>query len=94
MVFVQLRQFCKKCKVGNYNKKMRTLLDKIEENIKFVERERASLSIKLSQTRDIQDWEQQLRSKGRFLGPVGSPNSFILASFLISILSHNSFENQ
>ncbi|KAF4531941.1 hypothetical protein B566_EDAN006633 [Ephemera danica] len=61
---VQLRQFCKTCKVGNYNKKMKSLLDKIDENIKFVERERSSLTIKLSNTRAVHDWEQQLRSKG------------------------------
>lgn len=60
----QIKQFLKTCSVANYTKKMRQLLEKIEENSKFIEKQRAKISFALSDTKMIAAWEASIRTKG------------------------------
>ncbi|XP_034247894.1 nucleolar complex protein 2 homolog [Thrips palmi] len=60
----QIREFQKKCKVANYTRKFRQILEKIEENSKFIEIERKTAAFKLSDTKAIEDWETAVRVKG------------------------------
>lgn len=63
-LFFQLKQFLKTCSVSNYTKKIRQLLDKIEENSRFIERERAKMSFNLNDEKMITAWETNVRTKG------------------------------
>ena len=59
----QLRSFTKKCSVQNYCKKMRQLLDKINENSKFVlERRRKINGFGVRDVDKIEAWEAKLRA--------------------------------
>ncbi|KAJ8726485.1 hypothetical protein PYW07_001183 [Mythimna separata] len=64
LAVIQLKQFLKTCSVSNYTKKMRQLLEKIEENSKFIERERAKISFSLSEDKMVAAWETSIRTKG------------------------------
>ncbi|XP_011554611.3 nucleolar complex protein 2 homolog [Plutella xylostella] len=64
LAVIQIKQFLKVCTVSNYTKKLRQLLEKIEENAKFIERERAKISFALSDTKMIAAWEASVRTKG------------------------------
>ncbi|XP_049867694.1 nucleolar complex protein 2 homolog [Pectinophora gossypiella] len=64
LTVLQLKQFLKTCSVSNYTKKFRQLLDKIEENSKFIERERAKVSFSLNDSKVITAWETNIRTKG------------------------------
>lgn len=61
---MQLKQFLKTCSVSNYTKKLRQLLEKIEENAKFIERERAKINFSLSDDKMIKAWETRIKTKG------------------------------
>ncbi|CAN8004452.1 unnamed protein product [Ixodes hexagonus] len=61
---VQLREFAKKCKVANYNKKVRQLLEKMEENYKFVEERRKNCGIALGDTASLDRLEEKWREQG------------------------------
>lgn len=65
---IQLRDFLKKCKVANYSRKLRQVLEKLEENSKFVETERKNATFKLSDAKAVEDWETALKVKGTPLG--------------------------
>ncbi|KAL4712865.1 hypothetical protein ACJJTC_011935 [Scirpophaga incertulas] len=64
LAVIQLKQFLKACSVINYTKKMRQLLDKIEENSKFIEKERSKISFSLNDDKMITAWECNIRAKG------------------------------
>ncbi|XP_023947010.1 nucleolar complex protein 2 homolog [Bicyclus anynana] len=64
LAVIQIKQFLKSCSVSNYTKKMRQLLEKIEENSKFIEKERAKISFALSEDKMIAAWEASIRAKG------------------------------
>jgi nucleolar complex protein 2 len=64
MLFLQLKQFLKTCSVTNFTKKMRQLLEKIEENSRFIERERAKVSFPLHDDKLITAWETSIKTKG------------------------------
>lgn len=61
---VQLREFAKKCKVANYNKKVRQLLEKIEENYKFIEERRKNCGVALGDTAGLNRLEEKWREQG------------------------------
>lgn len=61
---VQIKNFLKKCKVANHTKKLKQILDKIEENNKFIENERKNVTFNLSDIKAIQNWETAVRVKG------------------------------
>ncbi|XP_033226481.1 nucleolar complex protein 2 homolog [Belonocnema kinseyi] len=60
---IQLKSFLKKCNVANYSRKMKQLLDKIEENRKFVEKERSKATFDFKNMKEIQNWEIRLQSE-------------------------------
>ncbi|KAK0078279.1 hypothetical protein PV325_002733, partial [Microctonus aethiopoides] len=61
---IQLKAFLKKCKVANFCKKMKQLLDKIQENRQFVETERNKIIVDLSDMAEIKNWENRLKNQG------------------------------
>ena len=54
----------KSCKVGNYSKKMKTILDKIQENSKFIQNKRAKCSFGVRDLEQIATFEIQLKGTG------------------------------
>ncbi|VVC92214.1 unnamed protein product [Leptidea sinapis] len=63
-VIERIKQFLKSCSVANYTKKMRQLLEKIEENSKYIERERSKISFALSDEKMVAAWEARIKVKG------------------------------
>lgn len=61
---VQLKQFLKRCRVANYTRKMKQLVEKIQQNARFVENERRKVTFNLGDLGQIQGWEAQVRNKG------------------------------
>ncbi|XP_038212121.1 uncharacterized protein LOC119832495 [Zerene cesonia] len=64
LAVLQMKQFLKTCSVANYTKKIRQLLEKIEENSKFIEKERAKISFSLHENKMIAAWEASIKAKG------------------------------
>ncbi|CAH0748832.1 unnamed protein product [Diatraea saccharalis] len=64
IAIVQIKKFIKTCSVTNYTKKMRQLLEKIEENSKFIEQERGKITFALNDDKMITAWETSIRTKG------------------------------
>ncbi|KAK4874875.1 hypothetical protein RN001_014235 [Aquatica leii] len=60
---IQLKQFISKCTVPNYIKKMKQILEKIQQNNEFIEKERKSISFKLSELDRIAAWETIVKNK-------------------------------
>ncbi|XP_063376452.1 nucleolar complex protein 2 homolog [Cydia fagiglandana] len=64
LAIIQIKQFLKTCSVSNYTKKLRQLLEKIEENCRFIERERSKISFSLSDSKLVAAWETNISTKG------------------------------
>ena len=64
---IQLKAFLKKCHVANYCRKMKQLLDKIEENRKYIEAERNKTVIDLKNMPAIKNFENKIRTQGTSL---------------------------
>lgn len=60
----QIKAFMKKCKVANYSKKMKTILDKIQENSKFVQDKRTKVTFGVRDLDQISSFETQLKAAG------------------------------
>jgi len=58
---LQLKSFLKSCKVPNYTKKIRQLLDKIQENSAFIENKRKGVTFGIADTKAVKDWEISVR---------------------------------
>jgi len=63
MVF-QLKDFLKKCKVANYTKKIKQILDKTTANQKFIETRRKTVNFGVGDSQKIQVWESQVTRDG------------------------------
>uniref|UniRef100_A0A8D9BVY5 Nucleolar complex protein 2 homolog n=1 Tax=Cacopsylla melanoneura TaxID=428564 RepID=A0A8D9BVY5_9HEMI len=63
-VVSQLRAFVKASKVPNYSRKIKQLLDKIEDTSRFVEEERRKAALPLSNRDGIKTWEGAVKAKG------------------------------
>ena len=63
MIF-QLKDFLKNCKVQNYSKKMKGLLDKTVANQKMIETRRKNVNFGVSESQKIQVWEAQVANDG------------------------------
>lgn len=61
---IQLKEFLKKCKVANFGRKIKQLLEKIQENRQFVEEERNKIIVDLSDMGTIKNWENRLKNQG------------------------------
>ncbi|XP_045162524.2 nucleolar complex protein 2 homolog isoform X2 [Mercenaria mercenaria] len=54
---LQMKEFLKKCKVGNFTKQIKQIVDKVEENSKFITARRRTASISLADRNAIDRWE-------------------------------------
>lgn len=64
MPLLLIKSYIKKSKNANYNKKLKFLVDKIQENINFIEAERKNVSFTLKDYQLINSWETTIRNKG------------------------------
>lgn len=64
---IQLKEFLKKCHVANYCKKIKQLLEKIEENRKYIENERSKEIFDLKNMSQIENWENRIKTEGTSL---------------------------
>lgn len=77
---VQLKAFTKKCKVAKYCQLIKQVVDKVSENSSFITEKRKSVSFKLTDDKQIEQWEANILSQGtpltKYLKPkekVGQP---------------------
>ncbi|KAK9887686.1 hypothetical protein WA026_000008 [Henosepilachna vigintioctopunctata] len=61
---VRIKTFLKKCKNANFSRKMKQLLDKIEQNVKFIDNEKKNFTFQLTEFKKIEGLESQIRNKG------------------------------
>lgn len=50
--------------MANYTRKLKQALEKIEQNAKFIEQERSKLTLSLTDIKQIEGWEAQIKVKG------------------------------
>lgn len=62
-----MKQFLKECKNANYSKKLKPLLEKIEDVSKIVSAERNKCGIALSDATGIAAWENNMKLKSNSL---------------------------
>merc|ERR1712241_1468878 len=60
----QLKDFLKSCKVQNYSKKIKGLLDKTVANQKMIETRRKHVNFGVGESQKIQVWEAQVGNDG------------------------------
>ncbi|XP_063916368.1 nucleolar complex protein 2 homolog [Zophobas morio] len=65
---IEIKQFLKKCNNANYNRKIKQLMEKIEQNSQFIETERNKVTLNITDFKQIQGWESQIKAKGTPLG--------------------------
>ncbi|KAI4457211.1 nucleolar complex 2 and rad4-related [Holotrichia oblita] len=63
LCIIQIKTFLKKCSVAAYCRKMRQILEKIEQNNKFILTERKSATFNLAETQKIEAWETTIKNK-------------------------------
>lgn len=63
---LQLKQFVKSCPKANYAKKMKQLLEKVQESVRFVEKHRAGAAghFELTDTQAVLALENQIKAAG------------------------------
>ena len=59
-----MKAFLKKCHVANYCRKIKQLLDKIEEGRKFIELQRSKENFDLNNMHEIKKWESYIKNGG------------------------------
>lgn len=60
----QLKQFVSKCSNINYTRKVRQLIDKIEQNSQHIEKSRKSVNFHLTEFKLIEAWETTVKNNG------------------------------
>ncbi|XP_053307926.1 nucleolar complex protein 2 homolog [Spea bombifrons] len=61
---IQLKSFLKKCKVSNYCKPMRQLLEKIQENSAYMSSKRQKCAFGVADKAAVLNWEKQIKEEG------------------------------
>lgn len=62
-IIFQLKTFLKNCRIANYCRKIKQVLDKIEENRKYIESERSKVTLDLKDLTSIKNWEQSIKTR-------------------------------
>ena len=63
---LQLKEFLKKCKVGNFTKQIKQIVDKVDENSKFITARRRTANISLTDDKAIV--RMRIQSKEQRIG--------------------------
>jgi len=63
-LIIRMKEFIKKCKNGNYVKVMKGLLEKIQENSKYIEDSRDKVKFTLKDNKEVDLWIEENKIKG------------------------------
>ncbi|XP_035696505.1 nucleolar complex protein 2 homolog [Branchiostoma floridae] len=61
---LQMKDFMKKCKVANYTRQIKQILDKVQETCKFITDRRSTVNFSLTDKQAIENWERQTKQQG------------------------------
>ncbi|KAK2174171.1 hypothetical protein NP493_820g01008 [Ridgeia piscesae] len=65
---LQMKKFTKNCKVANYTKQIKQIVDKVTETSKVITQRRKTASLDLANTKAVEAWERKSREEGTPLG--------------------------
>lgn len=60
-MLIQIKAFLKTCKIGNYSKIMKQIVEKTVLNQKFIEEKRRNVSFGVGDVKEIEIWEAQIQ---------------------------------